>query len=150
MFLALEAPPPAAVVVDKIVLFTGFYITIMVIGWQFFRFLRTRAEVLRAHAESRNRLLGMVRSLEELLAFARTPEGRGLVEPPAFPSEAPNGLHLIQAGVTVLGIAAGVGIAGGREGVSHALLVAFVGVGLVAGGYVGRYLRARWLRDTEA
>jgi hypothetical protein len=149
MFFALETPP-AAVVVDKIILFTGFYVTIVVIGWQFFRFLRIRAEVLRAHAESRKRLLGMVNSLEDLVTFARTPEGRALLDPPTFPSETPHGLHLIQAGVTVLGIAVGVAISSGRDGVSHALLVAFVGVGLIAGGYVGRYLRSRWLGDPEA
>jgi hypothetical protein len=149
MILALDAPPPS-IVVDKIVLFIGFYATALVIAWQVFRILRVRADVLRAHAESRNRLLGMVSSLEELLAFARTAEGRELLEPPRFPSDAPHGLHLIQAGVAVLGVALGIAVATRFDESTRALLVAFMGLGLIAGGYVGRWLRARWLRDTRA
>ena len=150
MILALEAAPPTAIVVDKIVLFTGFYIVVLVIAWQSLRFLRTRAEVLRAHAEGRNRVLALVSSLEEFLAFARTAEGRGLLEPPTFPSDAPHGLHLIQAGVAILGIAVGVAVATGFREAGPPLLVTFVGAGLIAGGYVGRFLRRRWMRDTQA
>jgi hypothetical protein len=148
MILAIETPAPA-IVVDKIVLFGGFFVTVLFITWQVFRVLRTRADVLRAHAESRNRLLGMVSSLEELLAFARTAEGRRILEPPSFPTDAPYGLHMIQAGVAIVGVALGIAVATGMEEASRALLVAFVGLGLVAGGYVGRRLRLRWLQDAR-
>jgi DMSO reductase anchor subunit len=150
MFLALETSPTVIVVVDKIVLVTGFYLTVLVIAWQVFRIVHARAEVQKAHAEVRNRLLGMVSSLDELMAFARTAEGRRLLEPPTPPSEAVHGLHLIEAGIVVLGLAVGVGVVSRLDGVAHAVLVGLVGVGLVAAGAVGRWLRSRWVGDTEA
>jgi hypothetical protein len=140
---------------EKIVILLGLFGTVAFLVWLFARYHRTRSELLKLHLAARDRLIAQAGSLEALLAFARTAEGRGLLEPPSLASsQLPAGLRLIQAGIVCLGIALlrwGVALAGFQalrpEGTAQTTLFAGAGLGLVAAGILGRRLQARWTRD---
>jgi len=167
--MMLQTPPPIAytgyLMAEKMVFFIGFFGTLAFLVWLLARHYRTRAEVLRLHLASRDRLVAQAGSLEALLAFARTPEGRSLLEPPSLSSSrVPLGLRLIQAGVVCLSVAvlrAGVAIlwlpslqGAGQgqnllEGLTQTALFAGAGMGLLLAGWLSRRLQAKWLREED-
>ncbi len=146
MCLLLTAPS-LTINLEKVLLVLGFWGALLLILGQLFRYLRTRAEVLKALAESRNRLLAMVTSLDQLVDLARTEEGRRLLEPPALPSHAPHGLRMVQGGIALVVFSLGLWVTSGFRSPATTLSPALAGLGLIVGGYAGRYLRARWLRS---
>lgn len=106
------------------------------------RHARTQSELLRLHLEARNRLLDRFSTADAFLAFARSDEGRAVLQAPSLPAAAPRlpGLRLFQGGALCLALGggwllAGAGAgAGGRESFTVASLILSGGVGLVLSG----------------
>lgn len=155
---------------EKMVLLLGFFSTVAFLVWLMARHYRTRAEVLRLHLASRDKLITQAGSLDSLLAFARSPEGRSLLELPALAtSRIPVGLRFIQAGIVCLSIALLRGIVAAlwvqglkgagtdvalvnlitREGLLQALLYGGAGLGLILAGWLGRRVQARWMQEDD-
>lgn len=81
------------------------------LAWLFSKRVHTRSELLRLHLEGRNHLLSRFASTQEFLDFARSEEGRRVLEAPQLPTPAkaaPAGLRLIQLGI--VSILCGVGM----------------------------------------
>jgi hypothetical protein len=136
---------------EKIVFSISFFGSVSLIAGLLFRHLRLRMEVLKVHAEARLKLLGLVGSVEQLLAFAATEEGRRLLEPPTLPSQVPHGLRMVQAGVGLGVLALGFLVATGFRTPARAVVIASAGLALVVGALVGRRLHTQWtLKDGDA
>jgi hypothetical protein len=75
------------------------------LAWLFSRKVHSRSELMRLHLEGRNRLLERFASSQEFLAFARTDEGRSLLDPPHWPAAGkgmPLWLRLIALGLAAV------------------------------------------------
>lgn len=138
------------ILLEKATFFLCLFGAIAVLAWTVQRLFQARSALMKAHLEVRNQILARTGSLEELLAFARTEEGRGFLEPPTLPATVPHGLRMIQAGILVLFLALGLLLGKGLAARGQSLMVALAGIGLLAAGLAGRRLRTRWaLRDLE-
>jgi hypothetical protein len=161
---SVPIPHNGYLMAEKVIILLGLFLTAAFIAWLLARYHRSRAETLRLHLASRDRIVAQAGTLEALLAFARTEEGRRLLELPSLATTAgPAGLRLVQAGLVCLAMAAAQGVArhlwaravqasGDAELIRttlvgtypQALLYAGAGLGLILAGWLGRYLRTRW------
>lgn len=75
------------------------------LAWLYAQRVASRSGLLRLHLEGRNRLLERFASAAEFLEFARSPEGKALLEAPQLPAPAkaaPLGLRMFQLGVVAM------------------------------------------------
>ncbi len=115
--------------------------------WLVSRKVRSASELHKLHLEGRNRLLDRLGDAEAFLAFARTPEGRALLEAPHLDPGPRPGIRLLQMGTfgTVLGSC--LHVSGRLWGLSDLQLFAnfvlFIGLGLLAAAGATAWVQRR-------